>query len=102
MTIQGSFRLVDVDRAVSSFDERHELKEAICDALINMTHARVSGHGDGGATVYRLQPGQWLASDFLLPRFNPEGEDDSSDIHIAVHGVEFKVRQGRQGTITVR
>jgi len=102
MTTHSPMKLIDIDKAVPSFDERHELKEAICDSLINLTHARVSGRGSGGDIVYRLRPSEWFASDFLLPRFNVAGDDESSDIHIAVHGVEFKVRRGPDGNITVR
>ncbi|WP_052341770.1 DEAD/DEAH box helicase family protein [Salinarimonas rosea] len=101
MIVQGSFKLVDVDKAIPSFDERHELKEAICDALIEMTHARAGGLGPAGEVVYGVKPSDWFVSDFLLPRFTGSGRDDTSDIRIAVHGVEFKIEAGSRGTLSV-
>lgn len=100
MSGKSALKLVDIDRAVPSFDERQELKEAVCDALVNMVHARTGGIGSTGETVFSVHPSAWFVSDFLQNRFDAQQNDKSSDIRIAVHGVEFKLRNGIDGSVT--
>jgi hypothetical protein len=75
-----------------SADERQLLKEAVCDAVLSRTHAVVSGHGEFGRTILGNRPSRTLASGFILPRINDDGDDESSDIHICAHGMDLRLR----------
>jgi hypothetical protein len=66
-----------------------ELKEAVCDAAVNAVVARVSGTDDEGRFIYGRSPRRAIVSGQLLPRFDEQGEDDTSDIRIAALGVDF-------------
>lgn len=80
-----------------------EAKEAVADALVNMTVARCSGFGDFGRVVYGRSPERAFVSGFLLPRFADIGDvDETSDIHIAVIGLDFQVTKTATGAAIVR
>ncbi len=80
-----------------------EAKEAMADALVNMTVARCSGIGDFGRIVYGRSPERAFVSGFLLPRFAEIGdEDETSDIHIAVVGLDLQVTKEATGTASIR
>lgn len=83
-------------------DERQELKEAVCDAVLERTRRVVSGDGVHGASVLGGKPAYKLSSGFIVPRNNQDGDDESSDIRIPSHGLDFKVRAGPHGVVRVR
>ena len=67
-----------------------ELKEAVCNALVNFTVARVSGSDFEGRILYGRTPRRSIVSGQLLPRFDPTGlDDETSDIRIAALGMDF-------------
>ena len=66
-----------------------ELKEAVCDALVNTVVGRVSGIDDEGRVVYGRSPRRSIVSGQLIPRFDVRGEDETSDIRIAALGLDF-------------
>ena len=69
-----------------------ELKEAVCDAVVNLAIARVSGAGPEGQVLYGSSPRRSVISGQLLPRFDEAGaSDETSDIRIAALGVDFQV-----------
>lgn len=80
-----------------------EAKEAVADALVNMAVARCSGIGDFGRIVYGRSPERALVSGFLLPRFAEIGDiDETSDIHIAVVGLDLQVTKDAVGLVEAR
>lgn len=81
-------------------DERQELKEAVCDAILERTRQVVSGVGEHGAVILGDRPSRVLSSGFVLPRM-VDGDDESSDIRIASHGMDVRVRGG-EGNVVVR
>ena len=81
-------------------DERQELKEAVCDALLERTRQAVSGVGEHGAVILGDRPSRVLSSGFVLPRM-VGGDDESSDIRIASHGMDVRLR-GSDGHVVVR
>lgn len=68
-----------------------ELKEAVCDSIVNMLVGRVSATDDRGEVLYGRSPRRSVVSGQLLPRFDVRGEDDTSDIAIAAMGLDFVV-----------
>jgi hypothetical protein len=74
------------------WDDRQQLKEAVCDAVLERTRRVVSGEGVHGAVVLGEKPSRVLASAFILPRLNEDGDDESSDIKIPAHGIDLRVR----------
>src|ERR1700735_3502374 len=79
-----------------------DAKEALVDALLNRTWQRCSGWGNEGSFVYGVKPSQRFVSGFLLPRFDELGvQDETSDIHISAHGMDFQVLSGAVGLVTV-
>lgn len=78
-----------------------EAKEAIADALTNMTVARVSGYGDFGSYVYARLPHAQFSSAFLLPMFDKSGADDTSPISISAVGLDFQVEEKKKKVITI-
>ena len=78
------------------------LKEAVCDSLINLTFERVSGFGPSGAMVFGRKPSRHFVSGFLAPGFDPTGQDDeTSDIRINTHGLDFTVSRSEADEIEV-
>lgn len=79
------------------------LKEAVVDALVNLTHARVSGAGEEGRSVYGARPRALLSSSFLLPRRGSTGDDEvTSPIWISSHGLDLQVAANGAGTVSVK
>ncbi|ABD07237.1 Helicase-like [Rhodopseudomonas palustris HaA2] len=85
-----------------SADDRQELKEAVCDAVLDRTRQIVSGEGDFGRTIFHERPARRLSSGFILPRLDAAGDDESSDIRIASHGLDFRLLSGGSGEIIVQ
>lgn len=73
-------------------DERQLLKEAVCDAILERTRRLVSGDGEVGRTVLGAKPSRVLSSGFILPRIDENGDDESSDIRLAAHGLDLRIR----------
>ena len=84
-----------------SSDERQELKEAVCDAVLERTRRVVSGDGAYGAVIVGAKPSYKLSSGFILPRNNQNNDDESNDIRIPSHGLDFRVRAGTHGVLRV-
>jgi Helicase conserved C-terminal domain len=79
-----------------------EVKEAVCDALVNLIVARVSGADDAGQVIFGRSPRRAIFSGQLLPRFDDTGqEDETSDIRIAAIGLDFTARSGVAGDLTI-
>jgi hypothetical protein len=78
-----------------------DAKEGIVDALLNITWQRVSGTGDEGNVVFGAKPSMKFVSGFLLPRFEESGEDETSDIHLSTHGLDFQVAADGSGLMTI-
>lgn len=75
-----------------AFGPQHqELKEAVCDALVNLTVERVSGAGPDGAHLYDVKPSRAVVSGHLLPRFDERGDDDTSDITLSTLGMDLEL-----------
>lgn len=81
-------------------DRRQELKEAVCDAILERTRRVVSGVGEHGAVILGDRPSRVLSSGFVLPRMVGD-DDESSDIRIASHGMDVRLRGG-EGEVVVR
>lgn len=80
------------------------LKEAVVDALINLTFRCISGHGPDGDVLFGFRPRSLFSSAFLLPRPATLGESDevTQPIHISAHGLDFQIRHGASGQIVVK
>src|SRR5690606_10655218 len=79
-----------------------ELKEAVCEALVNLTCDKVSGRGAEGRELLAASPRRLIVSGQLLPRFDAiSGDDESSDIRIAAIGLDFQVRSDGSNRIIV-
>lgn len=78
-------------------DERQILKEAVCDAILERTRKLVSGDGEVGRTILGNKPSRVLSSGFILPKIDEDGDDESSDIRLAAHGLDLRLKdaQGR-------
>jgi hypothetical protein len=80
------------------------VKEAVVDALINLTFAQISGGGADGEVVYGARPRMLFNSAFLLPK-PPDavpGDEVSRPIHLFSHGLDFQVRRDVAGDICVK
>lgn len=78
-----------------------EAKEAVADALVSLVADRVSGTGVSGREVLDRLPEQAFVSGFLLPRYASTGEDETSDIHISVLGIDTQIKAAASGRLTV-
>lgn len=79
-----------------------ELKEAVCDALTNLTIETVSGMSPASTYLYGSTPRRSIVSGQLLPRFDESGQnDDSSDIRIAALGLDFQIGRESVGQARV-
>lgn len=76
-----------------------ELKEAVCDALVNMVTKRASGTDEIGRYAYGKSPRRAVFSGQLLPRMSRANVDDTSDIKIAAFGMDFNVANDAQSPI---
>ena len=81
-------------------DARQEIKEAVCDAVIERVRRVVSGEGAFGAVILGDRPSRVLSSGFVLPGINADGDDETGDIHIASHGLDLRV-SGTEGVVRV-
>lgn len=81
-------------------DERQLLKEAVCDAILERTRRAVSGDGEVGRTILGAKPSRLLSSGFILPRIDEDGDDESSDIRLAAHGLDLRL-WGVGGTLRI-
>jgi hypothetical protein len=78
------------------------LKEAVVDALLNITHARISGAGEEGRFLFGARPRAVLNSGFLLPRRDVTGDDEvTSPIWISSHGLDMQVAAAASGEVLV-
>ncbi|MGQ0456260.1 MAG: helicase-related protein [Hyphomicrobium sp.] len=83
--------------------EFQELKEAVCDAIINLTTDRVSGRGETGAIVYGRSPKRAFVAGLLLPRFDERNvNDETSDIRISTLGIDLLVGTRSPGLAELR
>jgi hypothetical protein len=79
-----------------------ELKEAVCDAIVNLTSAKVSGAGPEGEILYGASPRRSIVSGQLLPRFDEsQSVDETTDIRLATIGVDFQLAAPAAGRVTV-
>lgn len=81
--------------------EHQELKEAVCDALINLTVDRVSGAGPDGEIIFALRPRRAVVSGHLLPRYDDRGDDDTSDISLSTLGLDLELHVEGRGSATL-
>jgi hypothetical protein len=88
-------------REIVDADELQELKEAVCDAVLERTRRVVSGEGVHGRIVVGDRPSRVLASGFVLPQRNADGDDESSDIRIGTHGIDLRLRMNRAGAVDI-
>jgi hypothetical protein len=79
-----------------------EAKEAVVDALINLVTNRVSGDDEAGKAVLNKMPHAAFVSGFLLPRFDATGDDETSDIHISIIGIDTQIHAVSSGVLAVR
>lgn len=76
----------------AEIEDLEELKEGICDSLVNLTFQRVSGFGPSGSIVFGRKPSRHFVSGFLLPGYDPTGEnDETSDIRLNTVGIDFAI-----------
>lgn len=67
-----------------------ELKEAVCDALVNALVQRVAGADERGRDLLGSSPRRGIFAGQLLPRFDNSGQDDeTTDIRVAALGVDL-------------
>lgn len=79
-----------------------ELKEAVCDALVNALVTRVAGADERGRNLLGSSPRRGIFAGQLLPRFDISGQDDeTSDIRIAAIGVDLITVAGSAAPIRV-
>jgi hypothetical protein len=78
-----------------------EVKEAVVDGLLNLVADRVAGEGEEGGQVLNKMPHAAFVSGFLLPRFDTAGDDDTTDIHVSIMGVDTQVHSGCSGQLVV-
>lgn len=87
-------------RALRDIDQ--ELKEAVCDALVNLTVGRISGASPSGQVVYGTSPKRAVVSGHLLPRFDLLGQsDETTDIRIAALGMDLQVDASSRARATL-
>lgn len=82
-----------------SWDDDQELKEAVCDAVLERARRAVSGSGEFGTAIFGQRPSQALSSGFLLPRLDKDDDDVSSDIAISLHGLDCRMNAAATGAI---
>ncbi len=79
------------------------IKEAVVGALVQMTHAQVSGAGKFGKYLFGARPRTLLNSAFLLPEIQGrEGDEVTSPIWITSHGMQVQILAGVSGEIRVQ
>lgn len=79
-----------------------ELKEAVCDSLVNALVARVTGADERGRNLLGGSPRRGIFAGQLLPRFDVTGQDDeTTDIRVAAVGVDIMASAGVAALIRV-
>lgn len=79
-----------------------ELKEAVCDSLVNALVQRVSGADERGRNLLGSSPRRGIFAGQLLPRFDTSGQDDeTTDIRVAAVGVDLIAVAGTSATMRV-
>ena len=79
-----------------------ELKEAVCDALVNTLVKRVNGADERGRNLLGGSPRRGIFAGQLLPRFDASGQDDeTTDIRIAAVGIDLIAAANARATICV-
>lgn len=79
-----------------------ELKEAVCDGLLNALVARVSGSDERGRTIGGGSPRRGIFAGQLLPRFDVTGAlDETTDISIAAMGMDLVLGAGTGAAVRV-
>jgi hypothetical protein len=79
-----------------------ELKEAVCDAIVNALVDRVSGSDDRGRNLLGSSPRRGIFAGQLLPRFDITGNDDeTTDIRIAAVGIDLVANAGSGAAMRV-
>ncbi|MGR3496582.1 DEAD/DEAH box helicase family protein [Citreimonas sp.] len=79
-----------------------ELKEAVCDALVNALVHRVAGADERGRDLLGSSPRRGIFAGQLLPRFDNSGQDDeTTDIRVAALGVDLIALAGAGATMRV-
>ncbi|OOG58070.1 helicase-related protein [Polaromonas sp. C04] len=79
------------------------VKEAVADAIVNITHAHVSGAGSIGKHLFGARPRTLLNSGFLLPQLTAAGGDEvTSPIWISSHGFQLQLARNTAGVIKVQ
>ena len=87
---------VDPDKIPAS------LKEAVVDALLNLTYARISGVGEYGRVLYGARPRSLLNSGFILPaRTDIEGDEVTSPIWVSAHGCDLQIAAHGTGELRI-
>jgi hypothetical protein len=95
-------KIADLQKQPDTVQRRlTDAKEGITDALLNLTWQRVSGTGVDGEVVFGAKPSMKFVSGFLLPRFESSGEDETSDIHLSTHGLDFQISSTASEKITI-
>lgn len=91
----------DALATVGDPDLLQEMKEAVADAHLEFVRRWVSGEGARGRVILGGRPSGRLASGFILPRRDADGDDEASDIRIPTHGLDIAVRPDAEGAIEV-
>lgn len=79
------------------------VKEAVADAIVNITHAHVSGAGSVGKFLFGARPRTLLNSGFLLPQLTAAGGDEvTSPIWISSHGFQLQLARQATGVLEVQ
>lgn len=79
-----------------------ELKEAICDSLVNALVKRVAGADERGRNLLGSSPRRGIFAGQLLPRFDTSGQaDETTDIRVAAIGVDLITIAGSGATMRV-
>ena len=78
-----------------------ELKEAVCDSLVNTLVGRVSGMDERGRMLCGRSPCRNIVAGQLLPRYGRSGEDETSDIRISSIGVDFVIAADSEVAVQV-
>jgi hypothetical protein len=79
-----------------------ELKEAVCDALVNTLVGRVAGADERGRNLLGRSPRRGIFAGQILPRYNSSGQDDeTTDIRVAAIGVDLVAVAGSGATMRV-
>lgn len=80
-----------------------ELKEAVCDAIVNLTTDRVSGNDQAGEIVYGRSPKRIFVAGLLLPRFDEHDQsDETSDIRISALGIDSNIATNATGNAELK